>query len=500
MGLDGRAALLRRLGDGRGGHARGLRRAGAARPPLRLPRRACAGGRDHRRIPAGHAAARAGPRVAAAAGAGRRGARRLLAASGGARRGSCRSHRRLRAVPQALAVARVFAAGAAGGGRARGDRPRRADRPRPSTATAAFCSTSACSCRAIADFLQRTHAVGDEARRRVARADGDRCSTASPRRCAKRSASRRRRSRSPACSKAAPGPPAGASPRSAAQAARRRCPIDQRRHRLLISRHRNNRGDPMPDMLTVVDHPLILHKLTLMRRQGHVDQDLPRAAWARSRIARLRGDARPAARAGGDRDAAREDEGAADQRQEAVSRARSCARATGCSTGMLELLPAARVGHVGLYRDPATLVRRRVLLQGARGHRRPARHRRRPDARHRPLGGRGAEPPQGGRRRDDQVRLPARGPRGHRGVQGRRIPTCRSLPPRSTTTSTSTATSFRAWAMPATASSAPNRVQRQVAAAVRTAHRRGGILRREHGISIKWRIRAAFRRSDAPSP
>ena len=41
----------------------------------------------------------------------------------------------------------------------------------------------------------------------------------------------------------------------------------QRRHRLLISLHRNNRGYPMPDMLTVVDHPLILHKLTHMRRK-----------------------------------------------------------------------------------------------------------------------------------------------------------------------------------------------------------------------------------------
>ena len=39
-----------------------------------------------------------------------------------------RSHRRLRPVPQAHAVARVFAAGAARGGRARGDRPRRAHR------------------------------------------------------------------------------------------------------------------------------------------------------------------------------------------------------------------------------------------------------------------------------------------------------------------------------------------------------------------------------------
>ena len=37
--------------------------------------------------------------------------------------------------------------------------------------------------------------------------------------------------------------------------------------------------------------------------------------------------------------------------------------------GMLELVPAARVAHIGLYRDPDTLRRGRIFLQGAGRHR-----------------------------------------------------------------------------------------------------------------------------------
>ena len=57
------------------------------------------------------------------------------------------------------------------------------------------------------------------------------------------------------------------------------------------------------------------------------------------------------------------------ERQEARASCRSCAPATACSTACSRSCPRARVGHVGLYRDPATLVRGRVLLQGARRHR-----------------------------------------------------------------------------------------------------------------------------------
>jgi uracil phosphoribosyltransferase len=41
---------------------------------------------------------------------------------------------------------------------------------------------------------------------------------------------------------------------------------------------------------------------------------------------------------------------------------------SGILDGMLEILPSARVGHIGLYRDPKTLHRGRVLLQGPREH------------------------------------------------------------------------------------------------------------------------------------
>ena len=39
--------------------------------------------------------------------------------------------------------------------------------------------------------------------------------------------------------------------------------------------------------------------------------------------------------------------------------------------GMLDLVPSARVAHIGLYRDPRDAGRRRILLQGAGGHGRP---------------------------------------------------------------------------------------------------------------------------------
>ena len=33
--------------------------------------------------------------------------------------------------------------------------------------------------------------------------------------------------------------------------------------------------------------------------------------------------------------------------------------------GMLDLVPTARVAHIGLYREPRTMVGRRIFLQGA---------------------------------------------------------------------------------------------------------------------------------------
>ena len=111
----------------------------------------------------------------------------------------------------------------------------------------------------------------------------------------------------------------------------------------------------MPDTLNVVAHPLILHKLTHMRRRDtstetfrrrlreiaqllayEVTRDLPLEYVAvETPLATV----------------------AAPQ----ISGKKLCLvsilrAGNGMLDGMLDILPAARVGHVGLYRDPATLV------------------------------------------------------------------------------------------------------------------------------------------------
>jgi len=110
----------------------------------------------------------------------------------------------------------------------------------------------------------------------------------------------------------------------------------------------------MPEQLTVVGHPLIQHKLTIMRRKDtttdnfrrllreiaqllayEVTRDLPLelvpietplAAIAAPQISGKKLCLVSILRAG-----------------------------NGMLDGMLDILPAARVGHIGLYRDPATL-------------------------------------------------------------------------------------------------------------------------------------------------
>ena len=119
---------------------------------------------------------------------------------------------------------------------------------------------------------------------------------------------------------------------------------------------------------------------------------------------------------------------------------------TGILDGMLRLIPSARVGHVGLYRDPKTLVaveyyfkvpkemagRDAIIVD--------------PDDGHRQLrGGRG-----GPSARDasplDQVRLPADVPGGAAGTSTAITPTSPSTRRRSTAISTTTATSSPGWA------------------------------------------------------
>jgi len=111
----------------------------------------------------------------------------------------------------------------------------------------------------------------------------------------------------------------------------------------------------MPDNVTLVDHPLVQHKLALMRRKEtrtaefrqllreialllgyEVTRDLPLTSEAietpmtEMTAPRLEG-----------------------KKMVLVSIVRA---GNGLLEGMLELIPSARVGHIGLYRDPESLV------------------------------------------------------------------------------------------------------------------------------------------------
>lgn len=111
----------------------------------------------------------------------------------------------------------------------------------------------------------------------------------------------------------------------------------------------------MARMVTVVDHPLVQHKLTLMRKVGtsaamfrmllreismllayEVTRDMPLTYRS---ITTPLGPMRAPVLAG--------------KKLVLVSIMRA---GDGILDGMLELIPSARVGHIGLYRDPATHV------------------------------------------------------------------------------------------------------------------------------------------------
>lgn len=112
----------------------------------------------------------------------------------------------------------------------------------------------------------------------------------------------------------------------------------------------------MNSQVTLIDHPLLLHKLTLMRRQEtstakfrallkevslllayEVTRDLPlKYETIETPLGTM--DAPVLA---------------PDKKLVIVSIMRA---GQGILDGMLELMPSARVGHVGLYRDPHTLI------------------------------------------------------------------------------------------------------------------------------------------------
>src|SRR5947208_12613320 len=154
-------------------------------------------------------------------------------------------------------------------------------------------------------------------------------------------------SRSRASSKAARGRPAASSRSSCAEALRR--------FRSSPTERSSDQGARMPGGVNVFDHPLIQHKLTLMRRKEtsttsfrrlltemaslmayEVTREMPmHEVEIATPLERMTGrviDGKklvfvPILRAG-----------------------------TGLLDGFLSVVPGARVGHIGLYRDPKTLV------------------------------------------------------------------------------------------------------------------------------------------------
>ena len=205
--------------------------------------------------------------------------------AGGARRDGG-----LRAVPQAVAVARLLAARAARAGRRRGRRTRRADRRWPSTATAACCSTPACCALRDAGRRDAPPRRRQRARRRVARAD--------------RGAARRARRRSCARALGRPDLPLACILEGGTWAAGRE--LAQRAPRRRAAARRSTATAPCSESATSdaecampacqptsrLDHPLVQHKLTLLRKKETSTTIVPPAAHRDRHAAGLRGDAR----------------------------------------------------------------------------------------------------------------------------------------------------------------------------------------------------------------
>ena len=107
--------------------------------------------------------------------------------------------------------------------------------------------------------------------------------------------------------------------------------------------------------VTVVDHPMVQHKLTLMRDKERSTKGFRQLLNEIGRLLCYEVTRDLPLETGRDRDAARADEGAAASPARSSSSRRSCAPATGFLEGMLDLVPSARVAHIGIYRDPETL-------------------------------------------------------------------------------------------------------------------------------------------------
>ena len=137
----------------------------------------------------------------------------------------------------------------------------------------------------------------------------------------------------------------------------------------------------MSEHLTVVDHPLVQHKLTLMRDKGTSTAGFRQLlreitlllAYEVTREIPL---------------TTRHIETPMEEMDAPILAGKKMALVSilragnGMLDGVLELVPSARVGFVGLYRDEETLKARAVLLQSTREPERPFGYRGGSDAGH----------------------------------------------------------------------------------------------------------------------
>ena len=115
-------------------------------------------------------------------------------------------------------------------------------------------------------------------------------------------------------------------------------------------------GDPpAPRQVTVLSHPLVQHKLTLLRRRSTATADFRQITRELSLLLAYEVT----------RDLPLEtvsiETPLESMQAPALSGKKLCfvpilRAGTGILDGMLDLVPSARVGHIGLYRDPHTLI------------------------------------------------------------------------------------------------------------------------------------------------
>jgi uracil phosphoribosyltransferase len=111
---------------------------------------------------------------------------------------------------------------------------------------------------------------------------------------------------------------------------------------------------PRPRMLTVVDHPLVQHKLALMRR---ADTSTSKFRQLMREISLLLGYEATRGLAVEEREI---DTPLERTRVPVLAGKKLCLvsilrAGNGIMDGMLDLVPSARVGHIGIYREPRTL-------------------------------------------------------------------------------------------------------------------------------------------------